>query len=76
MSGWRGVRSDAKSSRIYGIIDGSGGFFSAPVAPAARSRMNVPFRIKSGDEAVEAKFLAEATAAGLLQLKGYVRGKV
>jgi phosphoserine aminotransferase len=35
-----------KSARIYGLIEGSGGFFSAPVAKAARSRMNVPFRIK------------------------------
>lgn len=64
-------RSDAKASRLYGIIDGSDGFFTAPVASAARSRMNVPFRLKGGDEDLEAKFLSEASAAGLLQLKGH-----
>jgi phosphoserine aminotransferase len=32
--------------------------------------MNIPFRVKS-DEEVEKKFLAQATAAGLLDLAGH-----
>ena len=64
-------RSGSKSERIYGIIDGSDGFYSAPVEVSARSRMNIPFRVKGGDEAAEAKFLTEATSAKLLQLKGH-----
>ena len=38
-----------------------------------RSRTNVPIRIGSpeGDEALEKKFLEEATKAGLVQLKGH-----
>lgn len=33
--------------------------------------MNVPFRLRSGDDALEKKFLAEAEAHKLLQLKGH-----
>ena len=32
--------------------------------------MNIPFRVKS-DEALEAKFLKEAEAIGLIELKGH-----
>lgn len=32
--------------------------------------MNIPFRVKS-DEALEKKFLAETSAAGLIDLKGH-----
>jgi len=35
-----------------------------------RSRMNVPFRVKS-DEALESKFLKEAEALNMVQLKGH-----
>lgn len=64
-------RSQLKSSRIYDLFEASDGFYSAPVAVTARSRMNVPFRIGGGDEALEKQFLAEAAPAGLLQLKGH-----
>lgn len=43
--------------------------FNNPVAPAARSLTNIPF--VTGDAALDAAFLAEATAAGLLNLKGH-----
>jgi len=67
-------RSAAKSGRLYGIVDTSDGFYSAPVQPDSRSRMNVPFRINVdgvGNEDLEAQFLAEAGEQGLLQLKGH-----
>ncbi|CAN5415537.1 3-phosphoserine/phosphohydroxythreonine transaminase [soil metagenome] len=61
-------RAIAKSSMLYGAIDASG-FYSAPVAKANRSRMNVPFRLR--DESLDATFLTESAAAGLAALKGH-----
>ncbi|CAK1598683.1 unnamed protein product [Parnassius mnemosyne] len=62
-----------KSSLIYNVIEQSNGFYYAPVAKNARSKMNVPFRIGSseGDEALEKEFLKGAEAQGLIQLKGH-----
>ncbi|XP_045494333.1 probable phosphoserine aminotransferase [Colias croceus] len=62
-----------KASMIYGLIENSNGFYYAPVAKNARSKMNVPFRIGSdkGDEALEKEFLKGAEALGLIQLKGH-----
>ncbi|MEO6958699.1 MAG: phosphoserine transaminase, partial [Burkholderiaceae bacterium] len=39
------------------------------IAPNVRSRMNVPFFLKN--ESFNAEFLAQAEAAGLMQLKGH-----
>jgi phosphoserine aminotransferase len=50
-------------------IDGSGGFYRNPIDPAVRSRMNVPFTLH--DSALDAVFLQESEAAGLLALKGH-----
>lgn len=61
----------AKSKNIYGVIDESKGFYTCPVNPRARSRMNVPFRIGDNDEDLEKKFLAGAVAREMLQLKGH-----
>lgn len=58
-----------KATRLYAAIDGSGGFYRNPVAPAARSWMNVPFVLPTPD--LDKPFLAEAEAAGLLGLKGH-----
>ena len=63
-----GARNRAKAELLYGYIDGSG-FYRNPVDRAARSRMNVPFTL--ADEALNAVFLAESEAAGLLALKGH-----
>ncbi|WP_227368036.1 3-phosphoserine/phosphohydroxythreonine transaminase [Halomonas sp. M20] len=60
--------NDRKASRLYGAIDASG-FYSNPIAPLNRSRMNVPFVL--ADESLNAMFLEEAEAAGLLNLKGH-----
>ncbi|MET0807659.1 MAG: 3-phosphoserine/phosphohydroxythreonine transaminase, partial [Pseudoxanthomonas sp.] len=54
---------------IYGAIDQSGGFYRNEVVPAARSRMNIPFFLP--DEALNARFVSESKAAGLLALKGH-----
>ena len=37
-------RNQAKADLLYGFLDGSR-FFSNPIAPEARSLMNVPFRL-------------------------------
>jgi len=55
---------------LYETIDNSGGFYTNPVEPKYRSRMNIPFRVKS-DEALEAKFMKEAEKALLIELKGH-----
>lgn len=62
-------RNAAKAELVYGAIDGSGGFYRNEVAPAVRSRMNIPFFLP--DDALTARFVAESKAAGLLALKGH-----
>ncbi len=61
--------SQEKSSLIYTAIDGSGGFYRNDVAAAVRSRMNIPFFLPSDE--LNARFVSEAKAAGLLALKGH-----
>lgn len=62
------VQNRAKAALMYGAIDASG-LYHNPVAEDARSWMNVPFVL--ADPALDAAFLAEAEAAGLLNLKGH-----
>ena len=62
-------RAAEKAALLYGCLDQSGGFYRNPVAPGARSRMNVPFFL--ADERLNETFLAGAREAGLLQLKGH-----
>ena len=59
----------AKAKFLYDAIDASAGFYNCPVAKADRSRMNVPFTLKS--ETLDGDFLKGADAKGLLQLKGH-----
>ncbi len=58
-----------KAEQLYRCIDESGGFYRNPVDPANRSRMNVPFTL--ADAGLDAIFLKEAEAAGLMNLKGH-----
>lgn len=60
--------NDAKAAKLYGFLDASS-FYGTPVAKGDRSRMNVVFRTPS--EELDAKFVKEATAAGLTDLKGH-----
>ena len=62
-------RNARKSALLYSVIDGSGGFYRNEVAPAVRSRMNVPFFLH--DDALDRPFLEEAKAAGLISLNGH-----
>lgn len=57
-----------KAATLYDAIDGSG-FYRNPVSPDCRSLMNVPFIL--ADASLDGRFLEEATAAGLLNLKGH-----
>lgn len=57
-----------KAAKLYAAIDGSD-FYSNPVEPRHRSITNVPFIL--ADEALNARFLAESKAAGLINLKGH-----
>lgn len=61
-------RNKAKAQLLYGAIDASD-FYSNPVAPEARSWMNVPFLVP--DPALEKPFVAAAEAAGLSGLAGH-----
>jgi phosphoserine aminotransferase len=61
-------RNRAKAELLYGYIDGSG-FYRNPVEVSARSWMNVPFTLPR--EELDAAFLKESEAAGLLALKGH-----
>lgn len=60
--------NERKTAKLYGAIDASD-FYSNPIMPINRSRMNVPFVL--ADEALNAAFLNEAEHAGLLNLKGH-----
>ncbi|MEE7547871.1 phosphoserine transaminase [Xanthomonas sp. Kuri4-1] len=62
-------RNGEKAHCLYAAIDGSGGYYRNEVASAARSRMNIPFFLPS--EELDALFVAESRAAGLLALKGH-----
>jgi phosphoserine aminotransferase len=61
-------RNIDKAALLYEALDASS-LYENRVDPSCRSRMNVPFFLK--DERLNEPFLAEAKAAGLLQLKGH-----
>jgi phosphoserine aminotransferase len=63
-------RNDAKAKLLYDALD-AGSFYKCPVAKEDRSKMNVVFRVAGGNEEVEKKFAKEATAAGLIGIKGH-----
>ncbi|AUB83124.1 3-phosphoserine/phosphohydroxythreonine transaminase [Candidatus Thiodictyon syntrophicum] len=62
------VINQRKAQMLYGVIDASG-FYTNPVAPDARSWMNVPFTLPTPD--LDDPFLKGAKAAGLTTLKGH-----
>jgi phosphoserine aminotransferase len=67
-------RNAEKAGILYNAIDGSNGFYTCPIDKAARSQMNVVFRIKLGaadGEQIEENFIKEAKKAGLAELKGH-----
>ncbi len=60
--------NEQKAGMLYAELDRSG-FYRGTAEPAARSLMNITFRLPS--EELEKAFVAEATAAGLDGLKGH-----
>ena len=63
--------AEERSQILYDFLDSSDGYFVNYVDKKYRSRINVPFRVRD-DPDLEAKFLAEAAAAGFIELKGHV----
>ncbi len=63
-----GARNRAKQELLYSYIDSSG-YYKNPVDKSARSWMNVPFTLPRAE--LDAAFLKEAEAAGLMALKGH-----
>lgn len=71
---WGGVdaieaTNRAKAALVYDAIDAAPDFFRCPVERESRSMMNAVFRLPT--EALEKKFLAEASAARMAGLKGH-----
>jgi phosphoserine aminotransferase len=62
------ARNEEKAAMVYDFLDQSD-LFKATVAPKDRSLMNIPF--VTGDEELDAKFVKEAEAEGLVTLKGH-----
>ena len=60
--------NEAKAKILYDFLDSSK-LFRGTVVPKDRSLMNVPF--VTGDDELNAKFIAEAKSAGLVNLKGH-----
>lgn len=62
------VHNEKKAKILYDFLD-RGRMFKGTVVAEDRSLMNVPF--VTGNEALDAKFVKEATAAGFVNLKGH-----
>lgn len=67
-------RNLEKAKLLYDYLDASD-FYRAPVEKGSRSLMNVPFVTRETDaakaDALNKKFVAEAKAAGLVNLAGH-----
>lgn len=61
-------RNKEKAQMLYDYLDTSN-LFKGTAAKCDRSLMNIPF--VTGDDALDAKFVKEATLAGLVNLKGH-----
>ncbi|MDO6764734.1 3-phosphoserine/phosphohydroxythreonine transaminase [Agarivorans sp. 1_MG-2023] len=61
-------KNAAKAELLYSFIDSSD-FYQNNVAPENRSKMNIPFQLANSD--LDAAFLSESAAAGLVTLKGH-----
>ena len=63
--------SGRKAASIYDVLDNYPRIYSVVPHKNARSRMNICFRIKGGDEVQEKDFLKAAEERGLMGLKGH-----
>ena len=64
-------RNGAKAQLLYDTIESSSGFYHCPVEKDSRSKMNVVFRVASGNEGIEKQFATEAAAHGLVGTPGH-----
>jgi phosphoserine aminotransferase len=68
-------QNEAKAKLLYDAIDNSNGYYVGHAEVDSRSLMNVSYNIRNGgaknDAELEAKFVKEATAAGMIALKGH-----
>jgi phosphoserine aminotransferase len=62
-------RNGRKASLLYDVIDENPDFYLSRVEKESRSFMNVTFNLSSED--LEAKFIAEAKAEGIIGIKGH-----
>lgn len=62
------ARSRDNAARLYVLIE-KDGFYSSPVDPRFRSNVSIRFHLPN--RALEAEFLADASAAGFLHLQGH-----
>ena len=62
------TRNEEKAALLYGFLDQSR-LFKGTVEKKDRSLMNVPF--VTGDKELDALFVREAEASGLVNLKGH-----
>ena len=62
-------RNAEKAALIYNTIDNSKGYYRGHAVKDSRSLMNITFRLPS--EELEKKFATEATAQGMIGLKGH-----
>ncbi|MBR7070859.1 MAG: aminotransferase class V-fold PLP-dependent enzyme, partial [Clostridia bacterium] len=70
MGGLKAIKeiNEKKAKILYDFLDNSK-LFKGTVVPEDRSLMNVPF--VTGNDELDAKFVAEAKAAGFVNLKGH-----
>lgn len=64
------TESEEKATKIYKVLDENAEFFNLPVSKDVRSKMNIVFTLKGGED-LEKKFLKEAESKGLTGLKGH-----
>jgi len=62
------ARKKARAAKVYEVLDNSS-LYKAAAERDSRSEMNITFR--TGDADLDARFAKEATAKGLLNLKGH-----
>lgn len=63
--------SDKKAQLLYSTLDSNSNIYQVVPDKSVRSRMNICFRVKGGDDAAEKAFLKGAEERGLLGLKGH-----
>ena len=64
-----GKINEQKQKLLYSAIDGSAGYFKGTANVDSRSWMNVDFKLPTPE--LDAKFVSDAKAAGIIQTKGY-----